>query len=150
MMKAVVIMIIRRFSTAYTLLTSLDQDDPVAQQLRWLFHEHGRFPTRRTWERRFAALPQHLPGLSGCFGQHLVAVLRPWAHHGRAAVVDSTPLKTSSGVWNKKHKEQGEIPQTSLDTEAGWSKSGWHGWWYGWKRHQAVSVGSVWIPWPQS
>jgi hypothetical protein len=55
-------------------------------------------------------------------------------------------LKTSGGVWHKKHKDQGEIPRTSIDTEAGWSKSGWHGWWYGWKLHLAVSVGSVWIP----
>jgi Transposase DDE domain len=55
-------------------------------------------------------------------------------------------LKTSGGVWHQKHKETGEIPHPSIDTEAGWSKSGWHGWWYGWKLHLAVSVGSVWIP----
>jgi hypothetical protein len=29
---------------------------------------------------------------------------------------------------------------------AAWSKSGYHGWWYGWKRHLAVVVGSRWIP----
>jgi hypothetical protein len=146
MLKALVVMIIRRLSTAYALLTFLDQDDAVARQLRPLLYEQGRFPTRRTWERRLAALPQHLPGLIGCFGRHLVAVLAPWTSHGRAAAVDSTPLKTSGGVWHKKHKEAGEMPHTSIDTEAGWSKSGWHGWWYGWKLHLAVSVGSVWIP----
>ena len=146
MMKALVIMSIRRLYTAYALLTFLNQDDPAAQQLRQLWHEHGPFPTRRTGERRLAALPPHLPGLIGCFGRPLVAVLTPWAHHGRAAAVDRTPLKTSGGVWHKKHKEAGEIPHTSIATEAGWSKSGWHGWWYGWKRHLAVSVGSVWIP----
>jgi Transposase DDE domain len=144
--KALVIMIIRRLYTAYALLTFLSQDDPVAQQLRPLLHEHGRFPTRRTWERRLAALPPHLPGLIGCFGRHLVGVLNPWACHGRAAAVDSTPLNTSGGVWHKKHRESGELPHTSIDTEAGWSKSGWHGWWYGWKLHLAVSVGAVWIP----
>jgi hypothetical protein len=144
--KALVIMIIRRLYTAYALLTFLNQADPVAQQLRLLLHEHGRFPTRRTWERRLAALPPHLPGLLGGFGRHLVGALHPWAFHGRAAAVDSTPLKTSGGVWHKKHQETGEIPHTSIDTEAGWSKSGWHGWWYGWKLHLAVSVGAVWIP----
>jgi Transposase DDE domain len=146
LVKALVIMIIRRLYTAYALLTFLDQDEPVAQQVRLLLHEHGRFPTRRTWERRLAALPQHLPGLIGYAGRHLVAVLKPWTHHGRAVAVDSTPLKTSGGVWHKKHKEKGEIPHTSIDTEAGWSKSGWHGWWYGWKLHLAVTVGAVWIP----
>jgi Transposase DDE domain len=145
-LKALVIMIIRRLYTAYTLLTFLEQEDTVARQLRPLLYEHGRFPTRRTWERRLTALPQHLPGLIGCFGRHLVALLTPWTSHGRAAAVDSTALKTSGGVWHKKHKAQGEIPHTAIDTEAGWSKSGWHGWWYGWKLHLAVSVGSVWIP----
>jgi hypothetical protein len=144
--KALVIMIIRRLYTAYALLAFLNQEDAVAQQLRLLLYEHGRFPSRRTWERRLAKLPQHLPGLIGCCGRHLVTVLQPWAHHGRAVAVDSTPVKTSGGVWHKKHKTQGEIPHTSIDTEAGWSKSGWHGWWYGWKLHLAVSVGAVWIP----
>ena len=92
------------------------------------------------------ALPQTLPGLIGCVGRHLVEVLHPWASHGRAVAVDSTPLKTSGGVWHKKHKETGGISDTSIDTEAGWSQSGWHGWWYGWKLHLAVSVGSVWLP----
>jgi Transposase DDE domain len=146
LLKALVIMILRRLYTAYALLTLLDQEDAVARPLRPLLHEQGRFPTRRTWERRLTALPQHLPGLIGCFGRHLVAVLTPWASYGRAVAVDSTPLQTSGGVWHKKHKEAGEIPHTSIDTAAGWSKSGWHGWWYGWKLHLAVSVGSVWIP----
>ena len=38
------------------------------------------------------------------------------------------------------------VPHSSIDTEAGWSKSGWHGWWYGWKLHLAVTVGALWIP----
>jgi hypothetical protein len=52
MVKALVIMIIRRLYTAYALLTFLEQDDAVAKQLRPVLTEHGRFPTRRTWERR--------------------------------------------------------------------------------------------------
>jgi hypothetical protein len=141
-----VILLIRRLYTAYALLTFLEQDDPVAQQVRPLLQEHGRLPSRRTWERRLAALPPHLPGLMGGVGRHLVAVLLPWIHHGRAAAVDSTPLKTSGGVWHKKHRATGERPHTSIATDASWSKSGWHGWWYGWKLHVAVSVGAAWIP----
>jgi hypothetical protein len=114
--------------------------------LRPVLTEPGRVPTRRPWERRLAALPPHLPGVIGCVGRHRVSVFTPWAHHGHAAAVDSTPLKTSGGVWHKKHQDTGEIPQTSMDTEAGWSQSGWHGWWSGWKLHLAVSVGAVWSP----
>ncbi len=54
--------------------------------------------------------------------------------------------KTGGGIWHKKDRERGEIPHSTIDTEAGWSKSRWHGWWYGWKLHLAVTVGSVWIP----
>jgi Transposase DDE domain len=38
------------------------------------------------------------------------------------------------------------VPHTSIDTEAGWTKSGWHGWVYGWKLHVAICVCGVWIP----
>jgi hypothetical protein len=145
-MKALVIMIIRRLYTAYALLAFLDQDDAVAVRLRPLLCEQGRFPSRRTWERRLALLPTSLPGMIGYGGRHLVALLQPWATHGRAVAVDSTSLATGGGVWHKTHREQGVIPHSSIDTEAGWSKSGWHGWWYGWKLHLAVTVGSLWLP----
>lgn len=144
--KALIIMIIRRLYTAYALLAFLGQDDPLPRQLRPLLSEQGRFPSRRTWERRLAALPQSLPGLIGCIGRQLVALLRPWATAGRAVACDSTPLATGGGVWHKKHREQGVVPHSSIDTEAGWSKSGWHGWWYGWKLPLAVTVGALWIP----
>ena len=144
--KALVIMVIRRLYTAYALLAFLEQDDPLPQQLRPLLSEQGRFPSRRTWERRLAILPQSLPGLIGCIGRHLVTLLRPWGTHGRAVACDSTPLATGGGVWHKKQREQGVVPHSSIDTEAGWSKSGWHGWWYGWKLHLAVTVGALWIP----
>jgi len=145
-LKALLIMIIRRLYTAYSLLAFLAQDDYVAQQLKALLHEDGKFPTRRTWERRLAKLPASLPQLIGFFGRHLVGVLKAWADGGRAVALDSTKLDTGGGIWHKKHKENGEIPHTSIDCEAGWSKSGWHGWWYGWKLHLAVSVGALWIP----
>src|ERR671924_1176101 len=86
--KALIVMIIRRLYTAYALLSFLDQADPVAQQIRPLLTEQGRFPTRRTWERRFESLPARLPALIGCLGRHLVTLLQPWVTQGRAAAVD--------------------------------------------------------------
>jgi len=144
--KALIVMIIRRLYTAYALLSFLEQADPVAQQMRPLLTEHGRFPPRRTWERRFEQLPARLPALIGCLGRHLVTLLQPWAAQGHAAAVDRTPLRANGGVWHKKHRLAGEVPHTAIDTEAAWSKSGYHGWGYGWKLHLAVVVGSVWIP----
>ena len=144
--KALIVMILRRLYTAYALLNFLEQDDPIARQVRVLLTEDGRFPTRRTWERRCAKLPARLPALIGCLGRHLVILLQPWIQQGRAAAVDSTPLCANGGVWHKKHRLAGEVPHSSIDTEAAWSKSGYHGWWYGWKLHLAVAVGSLWIP----
>lgn len=53
---------------------------------------------------------------------------------------------TAGGVWHKKDREKGEISHTSIDTQAHWTKSGWHGWVYGWKLHIACMVACVWIP----
>jgi hypothetical protein len=75
--KALIVMIMWRLYTAYALLSLLAQDDPVAHQLRPLLTEHRRFSTRRTWERRFEALPARLPALIGCLGRHLVTLLQP-------------------------------------------------------------------------
>ena len=38
------------------------------------------------------------------------------------------------------------VPHTSIDTQAHWTKSGWHGWVYGWKLHVVSTVARVWIP----
>lgn len=146
LLKALVIMIIRRLYTAWALLRFLEQAEPLVVQLRALLTEQDRFPSRRTWERRLARLPATLPGLIGCLGRYLVQVLNPWQSQGHGAAVDSTALRAHGGVWHKKHRDQGLVPHTSIDTEAAWSKSGWHGWWYGWKLHLAVSIGRLWIP----
>ena len=145
--KALLVMIIRRIYSAYGLLAFLEQETALTRELRHLLTlPDGRFPSRRTWERRLQALPDTLPGLIGALGRHLVNLIQPWAHMGRAAAVDSTPLRANGGVWHKKHREQGIVPHSSIDTEANWSKSGYHGWWYGWKLHFACAVTSFWLP----
>lgn len=52
LVKALVVMIIRRLYTAWALLAFLHQDDPVVVHLRPLRTEHGQVPSRRTWQRR--------------------------------------------------------------------------------------------------
>jgi hypothetical protein len=145
--KALIIMIIRRLYSAYSLLAFLEQETALTQQLRTLLtDEHGCFPSRRTWERRLKVLPDDLPGMIGRLGRYLVGLIQPWAEQGRAAALDSTALRANGGVWHKKHREKGLVPHTSIDTDAHWSKSGHHGWWYGWKLHLACTVAAVWIP----
>jgi hypothetical protein len=145
-LKALVIMIVRRLPKVHTLLAVLDQPTPEMRQLRALLTEHGRYPTRRTWERRLRRVPETLPAQIGCLGRYLVAVLAPWPQGGCAGAIDSTLLAACGGVWHRKHREAGIVPPSSIDTEAHWTKSGWHGWVYGWKLHLVVTVAAVWIP----
>lgn len=145
-LKALVIMIIKHLHSPYELLCVLNQPTPEMQTLLPLMTESGRYPSRRTWERRLRTLPDRLPAQIGCLGRHLVALVQPWAHCGRAVAADSTLLRAKGGVWHKRHRQAGVVPHTSIDTEAGWTKSGWHGWVYGWKLHLITVVAGVWIP----
>jgi len=145
-LKAVLIMIVRRLYSASSLLSFLNQQTALTQALRELLTHKGQVASRRTWERRLKALPDRLPDEIEQIGRVLVMALRPWQHCGRAVAVDSTPLRAKGGVWHKKHRDQGLVPHTTIDTEAAWSKSGYHGWWYGWKLHLACAVTSFWLP----
>jgi hypothetical protein len=146
MVKALVIMIIRRLYSAYSLLAFPDQESELTLALRPLLSEQGRFPARRTWERRLARLPHTLPGLIAALGHQLVQQLNPWGSQGRAAAIDSTPLRAKGGVWHKQDREAGVVPHSTIDTEAHWSKSGYQGWWYGWKLHLVCTATALWIP----
>jgi hypothetical protein len=145
-LKALVIMIVRRVTTAHELLSVLAEPTAEMQTLRVLLLEQERLPCRRTFARRLAALPATLPGQIGCLGRYLVAELEPWLASARAAAIDSTVLRARGGVWHQKDRMAGVVPHSSIDTEASWTKSGWHGWVYGWKLHLVCAVGAVWIP----
>jgi hypothetical protein len=145
-LKALVVMIVRHLHRPGELLAVLDEPTPEMLQVRALLSETGRWPCRRTWERRLARLPETLPAQIGCLGSCLIQQLRPWADCGRAVAIDSTVLHARGGVWHVKHRARGIIPHTSIDIEANWTKSGWHGWVYGWKLHLVSTVASVWIP----
>jgi hypothetical protein len=145
-LQALVVMIVRHLHTVHELLSVLAQPTLEMQTLRTLLMVDGRFPTRRTWERRLQAIPATLPAQIGCLGRALVALIQPWATCGRAAAIDSTLLRARGGVWHKRDRAAGIVPHTSIDTEAHWTKSGWHGWVYGWKLHLVTTVAGVWIP----
>ena len=145
-LKALVIMIVRHLHKVHELLSVLEQPTAEMQTLRGLLMVNGRYPARRTWERRLKGLPESLPAQIGCFGRYLVALIQPWADCGRAAAMDSTVLRANGGVWHKKDRENGVVPHSSIDTQAHWTKSGWHGWVYGWKLHVVAVVAAIWIP----
>lgn len=150
-LKGLLVMLLRQLTTPHALLAFLEQDDPAIAQLRDELKDGGIIPSRRTWERRLQKLSRRLPELIGSLGRALVGELEPWLsasglEDGHAASIDSTPLKTGGGVWHKNDRQNGVVPHSSIDPEAGWSKSGYHGWWDGYKLHLSVTTGRLLIP----
>jgi hypothetical protein len=147
-LKALVIMIVQQVHTPSGFLAILAQPSAEMQALRQqLTLSSGRFACRRTWERRLAAIPDALPAQIACLGGFLLVSLALWTKTACAAAIDSTVLIARGGVWHKKDREANKVPHTSIDTEAHWTKSGWHGWVYGWKLHIIVSAAChVWLP----
>lgn len=143
-LKALVIMIVRQLPNVHALLAVLEQPTPEMQHLRLLLGEDGSYPSRRTFERRLGAIPDRLPAQIACLGQHLVDLIQPWAACGRAVALDSTVLVAyKGGVWHRRDREAGHVPHSVIDIEAHWTKSGWHGWVYGWKLHLVTTVAAV-------
>jgi hypothetical protein len=60
-LKALVLMIVKRLPTVPLLFAVLDQPTLEMQQVRMVLREQGRYPSRRTFERRLATIPETLP-----------------------------------------------------------------------------------------
>lgn len=101
-LKALVVMIVKRLHRVSELLAVLGESTSEMNAVRELLFEHGRLPSRRTFQRRLRALPETLPERIGLLGRHLVDLLEPWARTGRAVALDSTVLRARGGVWTRR------------------------------------------------
>jgi len=142
--KALVIMVVKHLPRVHTLLAVLAE--PEMAPLRACLTEQGTIPSRRTWERRLDDLPATLPTLIRLVGHALLGMVDVWPTGGAAVAIDSTVLKARGGVWHQKDRRTGTVPHSSIDIDANWTKSGWHGWVYGWKLHLVTTVSDVWLP----
>jgi hypothetical protein len=79
----------------------LDQPTLDMQKLQAPRREHDSYPSRRTFERRRAAIPDSLTAQIACLGEYLLTLVQPWIACGQAAAVDSTALRANGGVWHK-------------------------------------------------
>lgn len=146
-LKALLLMTVLRLNKIYELLTTLEQNTPTMHALRAHLCHEDKLPNRRTFERRCARLTLRLPHLIARLAERILGCLDLFSQQGRAAALDSTVLRAKDGaVWHKKHKDAGLVPHSRIDTQAGWTKSGWHGWVYGWKLHLACTLGPIWLP----
>lgn len=145
-LQGLLIMIVRRLETVPLLVAVLYAPTAEMARVRAVLAVDGRLPHRRTWERRLARVPATLPAQIGCLGRALVELTGAWTTHGRAVALDSPLLRAPGGVWHVKQRAAHLLPIVTLDVEADWGRSGWHGWVYGWKLHLAAVVGGCFLP----
>lgn len=112
-------------------------------QWRWLdTHPTARplmgleaMPVRTTLSRRYKALYPLVQDFVAFLGQHEAALGAAFAHDD--LFTDKSLFKAQGPVWHQSDREVGRIPEKlrHLDTDASWSKSGYHGWVYGYGLH---------------
>jgi hypothetical protein len=112
-------------------------------QWRWLkAHpaERGQLgfesvPDRTTLSRRYKALYPILQDFIAFVGQYAEQLDERFA--GRDLFEDKSLFKAQGPVWHQSDRKAGRIPDKlrGLDSDATWSKSGYHGWVYGYSVH---------------
>jgi hypothetical protein len=108
-------------------------------QHRWLQHhpelrQHiglHEVPNRTTLSRRYKALYPVLQDFIAFLGQYAEDLDPQFT--SQDLYTDKSLFKAQGPVWHQSDREAGRIPTKlrHLDTDASWSKSGYHGWVYG-------------------
>jgi DDE family transposase len=112
-------------------------------QHRWL-HQHPDVrqvfglpvvPTRTTLSRRYKDLYPVLQAFIAFVGQYAAALDPQFT--SQDLYTDKSLFKAQGPVWHQSDRQAGRIPDQlrHLDTDASWSKSGYHGWVYGYGLH---------------
>ncbi len=112
-------------------------------QRRWLLHHPEMrkvfglddVPARTTLSRRYKALYEILQDFIAFLG-HYAEDLDP-RFTSQDLYTDKSLFKAHGPVWHQSDRTAGRIPEKlrHLDTDGSWSKSGYHGWVYGYGLH---------------
>lgn len=101
------------------------------------FQEFGweKAPDRTTLSRRYKQLGHVIPAFVAFVGQAAVDVDERFANNN--LVEDKSLFKAAGPVWHQSDRRENRIPNglRHLDQDATWSKSGYHGWVYGYGLH---------------
>ena len=112
-------------------------------QVRWL-SQHPEMlvllgwedvPHRKTVSTRYKNLYETLQQFMSYLSQRASELEE--AFGTQHLVEDKSLFKAKGPVWHQSDRKQGRIPENlrNLDTDATWSKSGYHGWVYGYGLH---------------
>jgi hypothetical protein len=97
----------------------------------------SKCPTRRTIKTRFEALPNLLPIVIPNIALNICSVNRCFEF--KWAFIDKSVFRSLGGIWHTKHMKEGFVPHPSIDTDASWGKSDYHGWRFGYGLHLIVN-----------
>lgn len=94
-----------------------------------------KVPHRSTLSRRYKALYAVIQELTAFLGQDSGALGQEMST--KHLNEDQSLFKAQGTVWHQSDRKLGRIPEKlrHLDTDASWSKSGYHGWVYGYGIH---------------
>lgn len=99
-------------------------------------------PTRKTIRMRFEALPTIMQELIPALAQSLAMVDKKfnfkWVFIDKRFAARSV-FRALGGLWHTKQMKEGIVPHHSIDTQASWAKSDYHGWRFGYGLHLIVN-----------
>jgi hypothetical protein len=123
-------MFIRRISEFQTQRRWLETHPSEAAELGF-----PRLPHRTTLMRRYKSMAPIVDAFVEFVGEWAESI--DPACDSQVLVVDGSLFKARGPVWHQSDRAQGRIPDKlrNLDQEASWSKSGYHGWVYGYRLH---------------
>jgi serine/threonine-protein kinase RsbW len=112
-------------------------------QRRWLLHHPelcqafglDAVPARTTLSRRYKALYEGLQDFIAFIGHYAEDLDARFT--SQDLYTDKSLFKAHGSVWHQSDRIAGRIPEhlRHLDTDGAWSKSGYHGWVYGYGLH---------------
>ncbi|MEN9612146.1 MAG: hypothetical protein RLZZ628_2960 [Bacteroidota bacterium] len=91
-------------------------------------------PSRKTIQRRKDQLPNLLSFLIPNLAKNCANLNRKIFGFS-FGFVDKSVFRALGGLWHKKDMQTGRVPHPSIDTEASWAKSAYHGWRFGYGLH---------------
>jgi hypothetical protein len=123
-------MLMRRITEFTTQRRWLETHPAEAQELGF-----PSLPHRTTLMRRYKSIAPTVEAFIEFVGQWGESI--DPACSSEVLVVDGSLFKARGPVWHQSDRAQGRIPDKlrNLDQEASWSKSGYHGWVYGYRLH---------------
>ena len=118
---------IYRFKTQWRWLTTHPE---IWRLLGW-----EEVPHRTTLSDRYKQLYQTVQQFIAFLGQD--AAQLDQVFNSKHLMEDKSPFKAQGPVWHQKQRQAGQVPDKlrNLDTDATWTKSGYHGWVYGYGLH---------------